>query len=265
MCSRPFEGRWSDGRLHGVAGVGDRWRVGHRRGHCGHAGRAGGPGHGRRCRPGNESRTWSAMSPTPPPLTSSSREVNARIGGLDVLVNNVGIAGPTAAVDEMDPAAFDHCVRVNLGSMFRCTRSAVPLLRQLPGSIVNISSTAGIFGYPLRSPYVAAKWGVIGLTKTWAMELGPDGIRVNAICPGSVGGSRMDGVIEREAAATGVAAADREVGVRAAGLDGLVRRCHRRGRGCRLPVVTRRPVHLRPGAGRRRAHRNAARQLFTLS
>jgi NAD(P)-dependent dehydrogenase (short-subunit alcohol dehydrogenase family) len=131
-------------------------------------------------------------------------EVTARMGGLDVLVNNVGIAGPTARVEEMDPADFDHCVRVNLGSMFRCTRKAVPLLRHLPGSIVNISSTAGIFGYPLRSPYVAAKWAVIGLTKTWAMELGGDGIRVNAICPGSVGGPRMDGVIDREAALTGV-------------------------------------------------------------
>jgi NAD(P)-dependent dehydrogenase (short-subunit alcohol dehydrogenase family) len=131
-------------------------------------------------------------------------EVSTRLGGLDVLVNNVGIAGPTAAVDEMDPADFDHCVQVNLGSMFRCTRKAVPLRRR-PGSIVNISSTAGIFGYPLRSPYAAAKWAVVGLTKTWAMELGPDGIRVNAICPGSVGGSRMDGVIDREAAALGVA------------------------------------------------------------
>lgn len=130
--------------------------------------------------------------------------VLARLGGLDVLVNNVGIAGPTAAVEDMDPADFDHCVRVNLGSMFRCTRSAVPLLRELPGSIVNISSTAGIFGYPLRSPYAAAKWAVVGLTKTWAMELGSAGIRVNAICPGSVGGSRMDGVIEREAVAIGV-------------------------------------------------------------
>ena len=134
-------------------------------------------------------------------------EVTSRFGGLDLLVNNVGIAGPTAAVEEMDPAAFDRCVQVNLGSMFRCTRKAVPLLRQRPGSIVNISSTAGIFGYPLRSPYAAAKWAVVGLTKTWAMELGPDGIRVNAICPGSVGGARMDGVIEREAAARGIAPA----------------------------------------------------------
>lgn len=134
-------------------------------------------------------------------------EVMNRFGGLDLLVNNVGIAGPAAPVDTMDPADFDHCVRVNLGSMFRCARRAVPLLRERPGSIVNISSTAGLFGYPLRSPYVAAKWGVIGLTKTWAMELGSDGIRVNAICPGSVGGPRMDGVIEREAAATGLSPA----------------------------------------------------------
>ena len=135
-------------------------------------------------------------------------EVAARMGGLDVLINNVGIAGPTAPVHDMDPADFDHCVRVNLGSMFRCTRKAVPMLRFLPGSIVNISSTAGIFGFPLRSPYAAAKWAVIGLTKTWAMELGGDGIRVNAICPGSVGGPRMDGVIEREAAVTGVTPAE---------------------------------------------------------
>ncbi len=131
--------------------------------------------------------------------------VRERLGGLDLLVNNVGIAGPTAPVDEMDPDDFDRCVRINLGSMMRCTRLAVPLLRERPGSIVNISSTAGIFGFPLRSPYAAAKWGVIGLTKTWAMELGADGIRVNAICPGSVEGPRMDRVIASESAARNVA------------------------------------------------------------
>ena len=134
--------------------------------------------------------------------------VRDQLGGLDLLVNNVGVAGPTAAVENMDPDEFDRCVQICLGSAFRCTRAAVPLLREGSSdrqrSIINISSTAGLFGYPLRSPYVAAKWGVIGMTKTWAMELGPAGIRVNAICPGSVGGPRMDGVIEREAATVGL-------------------------------------------------------------
>lgn len=130
--------------------------------------------------------------------------VESRLGGLDLLVNNMGVAGPTARVEDMDPDDFDRCVQVNLGSIFRCTRRAVPLLRLSKGSIVNISSTAGILAYPLRSPYAAAKWAVIGLTKTWAMELGDAGVRVNAVCPGSVGGSRMDSVIEREAAARGV-------------------------------------------------------------
>ncbi len=128
------------------------------------------------------------------------------LGGLDVLVNNVGVAGPTARVDEMDADAYDECVRINLGGTFRCTKVAVPMLLKSRGSIINISTSAGIFGYPLRSPYVAAKWGIIGLTKSWAMELGQDGVRCNAICPGSVSGPRMDGVIEREAMATGVSA-----------------------------------------------------------
>ncbi len=144
-------------------------------------------------------------------VESVFRAARERLGGLDLLVNNVGVAGPTANVENMDPDEFDRCVQICLGSAFRCTRAAVPLLREgspdRQRSIINISSTAGLFGYPLRSPYVAAKWGVIGMTKTWAMELGPEGIRVNAICPGAVGGPRMDGVIEREAAAMGVAAA----------------------------------------------------------
>ncbi len=131
--------------------------------------------------------------------------INAELGGLDVVVNNVGIAGPAGLVDEIDANAFDEVVRVNVGGTFRVTAHAVPLLRASGGGlIVNIASTAGIFPYPYRSPYVAAKWAVVGLGRSWAMELGEANIRVNVICPGSVGGPRMDQVIEREAAATGV-------------------------------------------------------------
>jgi NAD(P)-dependent dehydrogenase (short-subunit alcohol dehydrogenase family) len=130
--------------------------------------------------------------------------VRERLGGLDVLVNNMGVKGPTGPVEEMDPDAYDECVRINLGSAFRCARRAVPMLRARPGSMLNISSTVGQMGYPYRSPYAAAKWGVIGLTKTWAMELGPQRVRVNAICPGSVDGPRMDRVIADESASRGV-------------------------------------------------------------
>lgn len=129
--------------------------------------------------------------------------LDADLGGLDVLVNNVGIAGPMGRVESIDPDEFDECVRVNIGGTFRCTRHAVPLLERSGGSIINIVSTAGHHGYPLRSPYSASKWGVEGLTATWAMELGERGIRVNAICPGTVRGPRMESVIEREAATVG--------------------------------------------------------------
>ncbi|HJM22143.1 MAG TPA: SDR family oxidoreductase [Acidimicrobiales bacterium] len=133
------------------------------------------------------------------------KAIDAELGGLDVVVNNVGIAGPAGLVDEIDVDAFDEVVRVNVGGTFRVTAQAVPLLRVSGGGlIVNIASTAGIFPYPYRSPYVAAKWAVVGLGRSWAMELGEDNIRVNVICPGSVGGPRMDQVIEREAAVTGL-------------------------------------------------------------
>lgn len=123
---------------------------------------------------------------------------------LDVLVNNAGIAGPSAPVDEHDEDGWDQCVQVNLNGTFYVTKRAIPLLRKSnAGSIVNIASTAALFGYPLRSSYAATKWAMIGLMKTWAMELGPEGIRVNAICPTSVEGPRIDGVIEREAQARG--------------------------------------------------------------
>jgi NAD(P)-dependent dehydrogenase (short-subunit alcohol dehydrogenase family) len=129
----------------------------------------------------------------------------ARLGGLDVLVNNAGIAGPTAPIEHVEPEALEATLRVDLASMFHCARRAVPALRAAGGgSIVNLSSAAGKFGFPLRSPYAAAKWGVIGFTRTLAMELGPDGIRVNAILPGLVDGPRIRRVLRAKAEARGI-------------------------------------------------------------
>ena len=123
-------------------------------------------------------------------------EAMDRLGGLDVLVNNAGTAGPTGPVETLDLDGWRRTLAVNLDGLFLCARAAVPALRRAGGgSIVNLSSTAGLHGYPLRSPYATAKWGVIGFTRTLAMELGPAGIRVNAICPGSVRGDRIDRVI----------------------------------------------------------------------
>ena len=127
------------------------------------------------------------------------------LGGLDVMVNNAGIAGPTAKVEDITPEQLDATLQIDIASMFHCARRAVPALRKSGGgSIVNLSSVAGKFGFPLRSPYAAAKWGVIGFTRTLAMELGPDGIRVNAILPGLVEGPRIRSVLRNKAAAAGV-------------------------------------------------------------
>ena len=126
-------------------------------------------------------------------------------GGLDVLVNNAGIAGPTGPIESMELDAWRACTAVNLDGNFLSCRRAVPMMKAAgAGAIINISSTAGIYAYPLRSPYAAAKWAVVGLTETLAMELGPFGIRTNVICPGSISNPRMDGVITREAAARGL-------------------------------------------------------------
>ena len=129
----------------------------------------------------------------------------AGLGGLDVLVNNAGIAGPTVRVEDVTPADLDATLQADLASMFHCARRAVPALRQSGGgSIVNLSSAAGKFGFPLRSPYSAAKWGVVGFTRTLAMELGPDNIRVNAILPGLVDGPRIRSVLRNKAQAAGI-------------------------------------------------------------
>jgi NAD(P)-dependent dehydrogenase (short-subunit alcohol dehydrogenase family) len=123
------------------------------------------------------------------------------LGGL---VKNAGSAGPTSPVEGIDYPAWSECLRICLDSHFLTCRRAAPLLKaQRSGSIINISSTAGLFGYPLRTPYAAAKWAVMGLTKSLAAELGPWSVRVNAICPGSVRGDRMTRVIDAEAAIRG--------------------------------------------------------------
>ncbi len=131
-------------------------------------------------------------------------EASADPGGLDVLVNCAGTAGPTGPLEGLALADWKRCLAVNLDATFLCSRAAIPLLRRAGGGlIVNFSSTAGFMGYPGRTPYATAKWGIIGLTKSMAMELGPEGIRVNALCPGAVEGERMDRVIAAEAEKSG--------------------------------------------------------------
>jgi NAD(P)-dependent dehydrogenase (short-subunit alcohol dehydrogenase family) len=135
-------------------------------------------------------------------------DVKRELGGLDVLVNNAGIAGPTAKVEDIRPEDWEKCIAVDLNGMFYCTRLAMPLLkangRERGGSVINLSSVAGRLGFGMRTPYAAAKWGVVGFTKSLAVEAGPDGIRVNCIQPGNVEGERIDRVIEAKAQAFGV-------------------------------------------------------------
>jgi len=127
------------------------------------------------------------------------------LGGVDILCANAGTGGPAAPLAEMEFGAWRACLAANLdGAFLSCRWAAARMSEQGAGAIVLTSSTSGQWGVPTRAPYVAAKWGLLGLMKTLAMELGPRGVRVNAICPGAVEGDRMERVIEMEAAARGV-------------------------------------------------------------
>jgi len=125
---------------------------------------------------------------------------DAHLGGLEVMINNAGIAGPTGMVEDLDLADWNQTLAINLTGQFLCARQAVPRLKATQrASMINLSSAAGHLGFPGRSAYAASKWGVIGFTKSLALELGPLGIRVNAILPGAVDGPRIRAVIEAKA------------------------------------------------------------------
>ena len=127
-------------------------------------------------------------------------QINKKTKKIDAIINNVGIAGPTGTIEKLTSDDWEKTLKVNVISHFYFTKLAIPLLKKNKGgSIINISSGAGIMGFPLRSPYAASKWAVIGVTKTLAMELGKFKIRVNAICPGTIKGDRMVRVIRDKA------------------------------------------------------------------
>jgi len=132
-------------------------------------------------------------------------KIKNKIDNIDALINNVGIAGPTGKLEELNINDWKETLDININSHFYFTKFSIPLLKNNNGgSIINLSSTAGLFGFPLRSPYATSKWAIIGMTKTLAMELGENNIRVNAICPGAVAGDRMKKVIKAKAQSLGV-------------------------------------------------------------
>jgi len=134
-------------------------------------------------------------------------KIKKKLRNLDALINNVGVAGPPGTIEKLDSSEWENTLHVNVNSQFYFTKQSIPLLKKSKtSSIINISSGAGIMGFPLRSPYAASKWAVVGMTKTLAMELGKYKIRVNAICPGTIKGNRMKRVIRDKAKFTKVSA-----------------------------------------------------------
>jgi len=133
------------------------------------------------------------------------KEVKKVTNSIDCLINNVGVAGPTGVIEKLNTENWDQTLKTNVISHFLFTKNAIPMLKKNKGgSIINISSTAGVFGFPLRSPYAVSKAATLSFTKTAAMELGKYGIRVNAILPGVTRGSRMNRVIDAKAKYLGV-------------------------------------------------------------
>ena len=133
------------------------------------------------------------------------KKINKKTKKIDALINNVGVAGPTGSLEKLKSKDWERTIQIDVNSHFYFTKKAIPLIKKSRnGSIINISSTAGILGFPLRSPYAASKWAIIGITKTLAMELGKYNIRVNAVCPGSIKGERMKKVIRDKAKFTKV-------------------------------------------------------------
>ena len=165
-----------------------------------------------------DAQALQALAKSDPAITTSACDVSDRkqvqaffdeglavLGGLDCLVNNAGIAGPTGRVEEIDPVEWDRCIAIDLTGQFNCARLAVPHLRKSKNaSMVNVSSLAGRVGYALRTPYASSKWGVVGFTKSLAIELGDAGIRVNALLPGLVAGERQKRVLTAKAKARGI-------------------------------------------------------------
>ncbi len=128
------------------------------------------------------------------------KQISKKTKKIDALINNVGIAGPTGTIEKLKSKDWEQTLKINVISHFYFIKLAIPMLKKNKGgSIINLSSGAGIMGFPLRSPYAASKWAVIGVTKTLAMELGKFKIRVNAICPGTIKGDRMVRVIKDKA------------------------------------------------------------------
>ncbi|MDA9717760.1 SDR family oxidoreductase [Candidatus Pelagibacter sp.] len=127
-------------------------------------------------------------------------KIKKKTNKIDALINNVGIAGPTGTIEKLSSFDWENTLKVNVISHFYFTKNSIPLLKKNKGgTIINLSSGAGIMGFPLRSPYAASKWAIVGVTKTLAMELGKFKIRVNAICPGTIKGDRMVRVIRDKA------------------------------------------------------------------